>query len=222
MSWVIVALLGGIVGLDATSVAQIMISRPLVVGTLAGFLLGVPVQGALLGALFEIFHLSILPIGAARYPEAGTATVAATAALSAAPAATHGSAGLLLALVFALGWERVAGMSVSLFRRNVERVLFAPERRPAHRELVRRHVIALSLDALRGVIVCLVGAGAGTLLLRAAAPFWGVEAVVTLGALAIASTIVLAGALTIFGGWTTQYRVFLLGALCGTLLLVLR
>lgn len=222
MSWVIVALLGGIVGLDATSVAQVMISRPLVAGTLTGLLLGVPVQGALLGALFEIFHLSILPIGAARYPEAGTATVAATAALSAAPPSTHGSAGLLLALVFALGWEHIAGMSVGLFRRNVERVLFAPEHRPAHRELVRRHFTALSLDALRGVVVCLSGAGIGTLLLRVAAPLWGIETTVTRSALAIASTIVLAGALTVFGGWTSQYRIFLLGALCGTLLLVLR
>jgi mannose PTS system EIIC component len=63
-----IMLLGGFVALDATSFPQVMISRPLVAGALTGFVLGDPVAGALVGGLLEVFHLSVLPIGAARYP----------------------------------------------------------------------------------------------------------------------------------------------------------
>ncbi|MED5200176.1 MAG: hypothetical protein VYB51_10255 [Gemmatimonadota bacterium] len=39
------AILGGLLALDATSVGQFMISRPLVAGTLAGWWLGDPGVG---------------------------------------------------------------------------------------------------------------------------------------------------------------------------------
>ena len=80
MNWLGVMVLGGIAGVDATSVAQTMISRPFIAATLTGLLVGRPEEGALLGAILELFALVILPVGAARYPEAGTAAVAATAA----------------------------------------------------------------------------------------------------------------------------------------------
>ena len=75
MSWLIAALLGGFVGLDATSFPQVMISRPVVAGVLTGVLFGRPAEGLAVGFLVEAFSLIILPIGAARYPDSGTATV---------------------------------------------------------------------------------------------------------------------------------------------------
>ena len=82
MNWLGVVLLGGIAGVDATSVAQTMISRPFIVATLTGLLVGRPEEGLILGAILELFALVILPVGAARYPEAGTAAVAATAGVA--------------------------------------------------------------------------------------------------------------------------------------------
>ena len=86
MNWLTVSAFGGIVGVDATSFAQTMISRPLMAATITGFLMGRPTEGLFLGSLLELFAIVILPVGAARYPETGTAGVAATAAyMSATP-----------------------------------------------------------------------------------------------------------------------------------------
>ena len=100
MSWLTLALLGGVVGLDATSFPQAMLSRPLIAATLAGWAFGRPGAGLLLGALIEMFSLVILPFGAARYPESGTAAAAAGAAYAATEQGTSPESLLLLALVF--------------------------------------------------------------------------------------------------------------------------
>jgi mannose/fructose/N-acetylgalactosamine-specific phosphotransferase system component IIC len=222
MNWPALVLLGGAVGLDGTSFPQVMISRPIVAGALAGLIGGAPVEGAVVGAVLEIFHLAILPIGAAKYPEAGTATVAAVVAYLAAPAPARGGAALLLAVVFALLWERLTGASVVRFRRAVEHILFAGGRAAlSARGIEARHLLAVLLDFARGAAVCTLGAIIGALALRLLAPFWGLPNDVTRGALAIAGSAILAGALTVFGGWTEQRRTFLLGALCGVALLFL-
>ena len=77
---------GTLVGLDLVSVPQIMIARPLVAGAGAGLILGDLETGLRLGVLFELFQLDILPVGAARYPEYGPATVAAVSAPAASTA----------------------------------------------------------------------------------------------------------------------------------------
>ena len=71
---------GTLVGVDLVSLPQIMISRPLVAGTVAGLLAGDPVSGVTVGATLELFALEVLPVGAARYPDYGPASVAAAAA----------------------------------------------------------------------------------------------------------------------------------------------
>ncbi|MFN2384238.1 MAG: PTS sugar transporter subunit IIC [Gemmatimonadota bacterium] len=70
--------LGAVVFLDQWPAVQAMVSRPLVVGSLAGLLLGAPADGALWGAVFEVAFLAIQPVGAARYPDAGLAALAGT------------------------------------------------------------------------------------------------------------------------------------------------
>ncbi|MBI4501291.1 MAG: PTS sugar transporter subunit IIC [Gemmatimonadetes bacterium] len=67
---------GTVVGLDLVSVPQAMISRPLVAATVAGLLLGDPVSGVTVGMMLELFALEVLPVGAARYPDYGPASVA--------------------------------------------------------------------------------------------------------------------------------------------------
>jgi mannose/fructose/N-acetylgalactosamine-specific phosphotransferase system component IIC len=222
MNWIAIALLGGFVGLDSTSFPQIMISRPLVAGALTGLLLGRPMEGMAIGAILEIFDLAVLPIGAARYPESGTATVAATVAFLATGAVAEATAALLLAVVFGLAWERVSGASVVLHRRLAERILFAGQG-PAHspRTLQRRHLTVIAVDFVRGVLVCVSGAVAGSLLLRGLAPLWAVHPRVTGATLLLAGCAVLAASIAVFGGWREARRFFLMGALCGSLLLLL-
>ena len=71
----ILAFLGGVLGLDTVSFPQAMLSRPIVGATLAGALLGDAGAGLLVGATLELFAVDTLPFGASRYPEWGSAAV---------------------------------------------------------------------------------------------------------------------------------------------------
>lgn len=83
----VLLLWGTWVGLDLVSGPQAMFSRPIVAGSVTGILVGlvlpqVPLFGALptgliIGSVLELYALDVLPIGAARYPDYGPATVSA-------------------------------------------------------------------------------------------------------------------------------------------------
>src|SRR5262245_65679911 len=71
----ILALLGGMLGLDTVSFPQAMLSRPIVGATIAGAFMGDATAGLLAGATLELFAVDTLPFGASRYPEWGSAGV---------------------------------------------------------------------------------------------------------------------------------------------------
>ena len=79
MELALIALVGGVLALDATSVGQFMLSRPLVAGALTGWMLGDPALGLLIGTVLELYLLVSFPSGGARFPEGTTATVVAVA-----------------------------------------------------------------------------------------------------------------------------------------------
>lgn len=224
MMWVVVGLWGGVVGLDVTSFSQCMISRPLVAASLTGLLLGHPVAGALLGLIFEAFALTILPIGAARYPEAGPATVAATAAYVEAAGSGVDGALLLLAVVLGLVWERVGGASVYLLRRVDERFATAAGTGVGgiDREVERRHLAAMVLDFVRAGTVAVVGGVVGAALLRVLGSWWALGESLPLAVLGVAGAAMLGAALSLFGGWAERRVAFAAGLLCGLALLLLR
>lgn len=219
MTWVVTAMLGGFVGLDATSFPQIMISRPIVAGVLTGVLFGRPAEGLALGFLVEAFALIILPIGAARYPESGTATVAATAAYLAATPPGLDPGSLLLALAFALGWERLGGESVVLHRRSNGRLLTRGGPLPAA-ALERRHLAAMTLDFLRGGAMTLTGGLLGYGLLRLLVPLWELPESVTLAVLGIAAAGMLGTAVPLFGVGRMPRVALGAGVLVGVILAV--
>lgn len=222
MNWLWVALLGGAVGLDGASLAQVMISRPLVAATVTGWILGSPGQGAMLGAILEVFSLVVLPVGAARYPEAGTGAVAASAAfVLAAPEPTAGA--LVLAVVFGLLWEQVTGATVYQLRLLNERLVGGPAAGGllSASSLERRHLGAMGIDFARAAVVTLAGAFVGTALLRAAVPWWGLGDGGTLGILGVVVTAMLGAVLGVFGGWEERRGPFLAGAALGLALLLL-
>ncbi len=81
--WLLLALVGGVAFVDRTAAVQSMVSRPLVTGAVAGWILGRPEAGLLVGALLEFFWLYELPVGAAVPPdEAGAGLAAAVVAAS--------------------------------------------------------------------------------------------------------------------------------------------
>lgn len=218
-----VAALGGAVGLDATSFPQFMISRPLVAGALTGLLFGQPAAGAMVGAILEIFDLGILPVGAARYPDAGTATVAAVAAYSSVPLHALDPGILLLAVIFGLAWETVTGTSTVWLRRLNERLVLSTPRwhgRPG-RALERLHITSMALDLLRGALLTVLGAWLGGLILQPAAGRWLLGSDLAAATLTIATAAVLGALISIFGGWRERRAALITGIACGSLLLLL-
>jgi mannose/fructose/N-acetylgalactosamine-specific phosphotransferase system component IIC len=153
----LIAVMGGVLALDATSVGQFMVSRPLVAGTLTGALLGDPATGLFIGVLLELYLLVSFPSGGARFPEGPTATVVATATTLAVGA---GPAAIPLGIAVGLLWGQVGGVSISLMRRVNGRMIPDPQGVGPGR-IVRAHLSALALDFIRGTLVTLSGVVVG-------------------------------------------------------------
>ena len=155
----ILAVLGGVLGLDTVSFPQAMLSRPIVGATLAGAVLGDAWSGLLVGAALELFAVETLPFGASRYPEWGSAAVVGGALFT---KATYGfDAGRLTTSVLAalvLAW--VGGWSmVQLRKLNAH---WARARHDAVASGSRQTVIGLQIaglgaDLVRGVILTALG-----------------------------------------------------------------
>ncbi|MEP7327388.1 MAG: PTS sugar transporter subunit IIC [Gemmatimonadota bacterium] len=118
----VLLLWGTIVGLDVVTFPQSMVSRPLVTGTVTGVLIALvlpdlPINavftGMLVGSVLELYALDVLPVGAARYPDYGPATVSAVyAAIGWKPEAGLGGATAVGLLIAVLG-----GWTMQLVRR---------------------------------------------------------------------------------------------------------
>jgi len=77
MSLVPICLVGGLLVLDQTAVLQILISQPLVAGSIIGWLLGDIRLGLHLGLLLQLLWLNQIPVGGAKIPEGNLASVIA-------------------------------------------------------------------------------------------------------------------------------------------------
>jgi PTS system mannose-specific IIC component len=103
-----VAILGAVLGLDVVSFPQAMISRPIVAATLGGALAGDITSGLVAGAVLEMIALEMLPVGASRYPEWGTASVvggAMAAEFYTEPGAAVVAIFVSIATAWAGGWS---------------------------------------------------------------------------------------------------------------------
>jgi PTS system mannose-specific IIC component len=140
-----------------------MMSRPLVAGTVAGWLLGDVHTGLRIGALFELFALDVLPVGAVRYPDYGPATIAAVALAAGSP----WQLGLGLSTAMGLVLALLGGWSLQLVRRLNARAI---QRRAAalaagESGAIRRlQYGGLLRDAARGFLLTLAGLAVAMLL----------------------------------------------------------
>lgn len=99
----VLALVAGALALDATAAFQVMVSQPLVAGSIAGLVVGDPALGASVGATLQLVWIGSLPVGAAPFPDAAPASVVGV-----------GLAYLLGRGGVAPGWSLAAGVIVGL------------------------------------------------------------------------------------------------------------
>lgn len=208
------SLLGGALALDSTSVAQLMLSRPLAAGFLSGWLSGDLRAGFLAGVILEIYLLVAFPVGGARFPEGATATVVA-----AATAATHPGPGpLALAVGFGLVWGQLGGWSITGLRNLNIRVV--PD--PMHSELRPRrvaggHLLALLLDFVRGALVTGTGVWLADLVVAHLNGRWPLGQPDTIGLFLVGAAVSAGILLQSFGGFRRRRTLFLVGLAGGAL-----
>jgi mannose/fructose/N-acetylgalactosamine-specific phosphotransferase system component IIC len=106
---------GGVVAVDTAAFLQVLVSQPLVAGSVVGLVWGRVDVGLEMGALLQLFALNVLPVGG-RTPEdfavgtvVGTATAAVLSQTDPVAAAQGGPLvyGLLIAFATALGGKAV-------------------------------------------------------------------------------------------------------------------
>lgn len=176
MTWVALVFLGGVVALDTVSVGQIMISRPLVAGVLAGLVMGESMVGLQVGVLLELFLLVAVPAGGGRMPEGGVAAIVAVAAAAVAP----GPGGLALGVAGGLLWGEVASRTQSRVRSWNGTHVPLPENGAVDPEAVRRSIfLGIAAEAARGVAITGGGVLMVVLTVPRLAPAWPLDAATT-------------------------------------------
>ena len=108
---VVLALVAGALALDTTAAFQVMVSQPLVAGSVAGLVVGDPALGAAVGATLQLVWIGVLPVGAAPFPDVAPASVVGV-----------GLAYLLGRSGVAPAWSLAAGVIVGLVVGAVGRV----------------------------------------------------------------------------------------------------
>ncbi|HEX8905663.1 MAG TPA: PTS sugar transporter subunit IIC [Longimicrobiaceae bacterium] len=209
----VLALLGGLVALDGTSVGQFMVSRPFVAAALGGLAVGRPGLGIMAGVVLEALHLAVLPVGAAKYPEGGPPAVAAGAVFAAwqsPPVAASGT--LLVVVLVALALEWFGGHTVEWMRQFNVRFAGAPPEGISPGEIARRQGTPIAVDFLRGAALTLVGVLLLGLVLRVI-DFSGFPEIAVGTVVRLAVVAGLASALRLFG--RTHYPLFIAGAALG-------
>ena len=158
-----IAVLGGVLSLDGTSVGQVMLSRPLVTGALVGALLGDIGLGISIGVILELYLIVSFPTGGAAFPEGATAAVVAVAST----AGLQGAGALPVGVAIGLVWGQVGGQAITALRHlNARLVPESDDVASTADRVTWTHLAGIAMDFGRGAILSALGAAAG----RAVAP----------------------------------------------------
>jgi PTS system mannose-specific IIC component len=154
-----ISVVGGILGLDRTAAGQFMLSQPVVVGPLIGWMLGDATTGFLIGAALELIWLLDLPVGSFVPADATIGTVAATgiAVLGMPGGASLAVVGFSLLLTTAIvpltmwadEWVRTTNSKL------VEQAL-STSAQDLGKAIARTQYAGLALFYLKSFVLCLV------------------------------------------------------------------
>lgn len=219
-----IVMLGAFLGMDVVTFPQAMISRPIVAATAAGAFIGNAPAGLVMGAILELLALEMLPFGASRYPEWGSASVVGGALYASSWGDPPGAlaAGLLGALVTAMisGWSMV-----KLRRLNATR---ATRLRPqleagSARAVSDLQLFGLTGDLIRGGLVTLFAMLVFSWLTPEITQRWATDGRDTRAAVVAVVAAVAAGAIwKIFHSVPKARLLFVFGLVIGAVLVVNR
>jgi mannose/fructose/N-acetylgalactosamine-specific phosphotransferase system component IIC len=219
-----IAMLGALLGLDVVTFPQAMISRPIVAATVAGAFIGNPAAGLTIGAMMELIALGMLPFGASKYPEWGSASVVGGVLYASHIGDPAGAlpASLLAALITAVvsGWSMVR-----LRRMNAARA--ASQRRAldagSSSAIVGLQVFGLTADFFRGGAVTLAAMLAFRPLINVVVSVWHSDPLYSRAIVVTIAASAAAGAIwKIFHSVARARILFLAGLVAGVTLLVTR
>lgn len=212
MEMVRLSALGGLLGLDATGVGQFMASRPLVAGTLTGWMLGDPSLGITIGVVLELYLLVSFPTGGARFPEGSTATVVAVGC-----AMPYGGAGAVpLAVAVGLIWGQFGGATITMQRHLNSRLVPEPgDPRSRPRAIATAHLAAIGIDFLRAVAVTFTGVVAGRAVLGIFVAHWPLSIPESTGLLLVGGAVSVGILLRDLGGFRRRGVWFATGLALG-------
>ncbi len=174
-AWVGTVLLGGVAALDATPVAQTLLSQPLVTATVLGLMWGDLPTALSVGVVLQILAASTLPVGSRTPEDYATGGVVGTGvalALGAHAPFEYLRQSAMLVGTFAGMLTAVGGVPLIKWQRRrneglshwCEQALRAGD----ERALGRAHAAAVALAFGVGVAYCAVAMGAVFLLTRGA------------------------------------------------------
>jgi len=210
----VLAILGAVLGLDVVSFPQAQVSRPLVAATAAGFFLGNPAGGLLVGAALELIALETLPFGASRYPEWGSAAVVGGALFAEHGENTAGAMSVAMLAALATAW--VSGWSMVFLRRLNARWARGRLEALAHgsqRTVIGLQVAGLTADLVRGGALTLLALLILRPLTRLSVSLWSVDGRYSRAIVAGLAATVAAGAVWKIFHTTAGARWFFLGGL---------
>jgi mannose/fructose/N-acetylgalactosamine-specific phosphotransferase system component IIC len=223
MDVVPIVLLAALLGLDVVTFPQAMISRPIVAATAAGAFVGDPAAGLTIGAVLELIALGMLPFGASKYPEWGSASVVGGALFASYAGSPPGAlaASVLAALLTALvsGWSMVKLRRINAFRATRLRAALDAGSADA---VVGLQLFGLTADFLRGGLVALAAMLTFKPLVNAIVAVWNVDALYSQAIVVAIAGVVAAGAIwKIFHSIPRAAVLFLAGLVIGVTLLVI-
>lgn len=217
------AILGGIVGLDVVGFPQAMISRPIVAATLAGAMVGRPFAGLIAGATLELIAFEMLPVGASRYPEWGSAAVVGGALFASHETELPGA--LTLAVLAAVTTAWIGGWTMHEIRRlNAYWSHRLGDRVAAgdRQAIVGLQLRGLTTDLARGALLTLVALLVCRPAIDAALTRWSVAAGPSRAMVAgIAGASAIAAAWTLTHGTGNARVLFLVSLALGLLVVAL-
>jgi PTS system mannose-specific IIC component len=156
---ILVALAGGIIGLDKTAAGQFMISQPIAAGPLMGWMLGDATTGLIIGIVLELIWVMDIPVGTFIPADSTLATVWATAV------AVLGSAGkaqlpaIGFCILLTVGLAPITMRVESYIRKWNSRLAAAAEPTPgehAGRRLSQAHLAGIAVFFVKSFVLYLV------------------------------------------------------------------